>query len=145
MSGKVTGFYGSPENEQNWLCLHVFLFLNLLLLHSGLVCKLVVEEGRSREDISYCFFINMVLFIWKFTEDRKCFHTDFMDGETEAQTSYYELTSYLAHKWPSNATPLPEYQSSVPFDIFSRCRRISEEKMSPAQRKPQSIAHRQGI
>lgn len=87
----------------------------------------------------------MVLFIWKFTKDRKYSHTNFTNGETEAQTIYNELTSYLARKWPGNAAPLLEYQSIVPIDIFPRGLRFSEEKMSPTQRKPQSIAHGQGI
>lgn len=38
------------------LFVHVFLFFNILLLHSGLVCKLVVEEAKSREDIKSLLF-----------------------------------------------------------------------------------------
>lgn len=53
MSGKNVGFYGSLDNEQNCLCM---CFFNILLLHSGLVCKLVVEEVKSREDIKSLLF-----------------------------------------------------------------------------------------
>lgn len=106
MSGKITWFYDSPEKEQS--CLPVCMYFFSLITSYYILCYDMQSgnRGRSREDVSDHFFISTVLFIWKFTVDRKYSYADFTDGETEAQTNYHELTSYLSHKWPTNTAPL---------------------------------------